>query len=205
MVKLFCAIVGVAGSAFEVKIDDAESVAALKKAIKEENSDDPTLKNVAAKNLRLYLAKTASGAWLSSKNPAVISMRSGGIPDEVKTLLNVEMDPADEIGDLFDLAPTKTTIHVLVVGPDESNQVAMDRPSRSARTHSENRRKRWRELNDILDKNKNKNKKAKTNGEDSTSTAYSYVKWSEVKGVLDYERYRQERKPIPEDKFKFLC
>ncbi|KAG3123430.1 hypothetical protein PI124_g23716 [Phytophthora idaei] len=98
----------------------------------------------------------------------------------------------------------KEVVHVLVVVPDdESNQVAKDRPSRSARTHSENRRKRWRELNDILDKNKNK--KAKTNSEDSTSTAYSYVKWSEVKGVLDYERYRQERKPIPEDKFKFLC
>ncbi|KAG3043299.1 hypothetical protein PI125_g27308, partial [Phytophthora idaei] len=98
----------------------------------------------------------------------------------------------------------KEVVHVLVVVPDdESNQVAKDRPSRPARTHSENRRKRWRELNDILDKNKNK--KAKTNSEDSTSTAYSYVKWSEVKGVLDYERYRQERKPIPEDKFKFLC
>ncbi|RLN81728.1 hypothetical protein BBO99_00003443, partial [Phytophthora kernoviae] len=67
------------------------------------------------------------------------------------------MDPADEIGDLFEGAPMKTTIHVLVVVPDELNQVAKD--TRSARTHSEHRRKRWRELNEILDKNK----KAKTN------------------------------------------
>ncbi|ETK95357.1 hypothetical protein L915_01700, partial [Phytophthora nicotianae] len=38
MVKLFCAIVGVAGSAFEVDIDDGGSVAALKDAIKGKNS-----------------------------------------------------------------------------------------------------------------------------------------------------------------------
>ncbi|GMF66211.1 unnamed protein product [Phytophthora lilii] len=78
--------------------------------------------------------------------------------------------------------------------------IAKDSPLPSAITHSENRRKRWRELNDILDKNK----KAKTNGGDGTSTGYSYVRWSEVKSVLDYELYRQNRKPIPEDEFNFL-
>ncbi|KAF1786149.1 hypothetical protein GQ600_20930 [Phytophthora cactorum] len=72
--------------------------------------------------------------------------------------------------------------------------------TRSARTHSEHRRKRWRELNEILDKNK----KAKTNGDDGSSTGYSYVRWSEVKSVLDYERYKQERKPIPDHAFDFL-
>ncbi|KAG2814647.1 hypothetical protein PC118_g18109 [Phytophthora cactorum] len=90
-------------------------------------------------------------------------------------------------------------VHVLVVS-EGPNQVAKDSPLPSAITHSENRRKRWRELNDILDKNK----KAKTNGGDGTSTGYSYVRWSEVKSVLDYEFYRQNRKPIPEDKFNFL-
>ncbi|GMF38652.1 unnamed protein product [Phytophthora lilii] len=44
-------------------------------------------------------------------------MRSGGVPELVKALLDVEMDPADEIGDLFGDAPTKRTIHVLVVVP----------------------------------------------------------------------------------------
>ncbi|KAL7996359.1 hypothetical protein Plhal703r1_c39g0136281 [Plasmopara halstedii] len=114
MVKLFCAIVGVAGSAFSVEIDEGKTVDELKKAIKEENSDDPILKNVAPKNLQLFLAKK-DGAWLKSKDPAVIAMRSGGVPEQVKALLDVEMDPADEIGDLFGDAPTKKTIHVLVV------------------------------------------------------------------------------------------
>ncbi|RLN66527.1 hypothetical protein BBP00_00002136, partial [Phytophthora kernoviae] len=59
-------------------------------------------------------------------------------------------------------------VHVLVVVPGDLNQVAKD--TRSVRTHSEHRRKRWRELNEILDKNK----KAKTNGDDGSSTGYSY-------------------------------
>ncbi|KAG7377225.1 hypothetical protein PHYPSEUDO_011975 [Phytophthora pseudosyringae] len=95
-------------------------------------------------------------------------------------------------------APKSRQIHVLVVVSGEPNQVAKD--TRSARTHSENRRKRWRELNEILDKNK----KAKTNGDDGSSTGSSYVRWSEVKSVLDYERYKQERKPIPDHAFDFL-
>eukprot|EP00644_Phytophthora_capsici_P016665 jgi/Phyca11/122221/e_gw1.47.236.1 len=37
MVTVFCAIVGVPGSVFSVKIDENESVAELKKAIKKEN------------------------------------------------------------------------------------------------------------------------------------------------------------------------
>ncbi|KAG2960266.1 hypothetical protein PC120_g28004 [Phytophthora cactorum] len=80
MVKLFCAIVGVAGSAFEVDIDDAESVSALKKSIKAENSDDPTLKNVAAKNLQLFLAKTEGGAWLDGAGVAAVTVDGDGHP-----------------------------------------------------------------------------------------------------------------------------
>ncbi|KAG2768153.1 hypothetical protein Pcac1_g20609 [Phytophthora cactorum] len=45
MVKLFCAIVGDAGSAFPVDIDVGQSVGDLKKAIKEEiNYPDPVYK-----------------------------------------------------------------------------------------------------------------------------------------------------------------
>ncbi|KAL4118624.1 hypothetical protein PRIC2_010949 [Phytophthora ramorum] len=95
-------------------------------------------------------------------------------------------------------SPSARQIHVLVVVSGEPNQVAKD--TRLARTHSENRRKRWRELNEILDKNK----KAKTNGDDGSSTGCFYVRWSEVKSVLDYERYEQERKPIPDHAFDFL-
>ncbi|KAG1697442.1 hypothetical protein DVH05_016316 [Phytophthora capsici] len=54
---LHCAIVGQTGSSFDVEIDDGEKVSKLKKAIKEENEDDPVLKIVAAKNLQLFLAK----------------------------------------------------------------------------------------------------------------------------------------------------
>ncbi|KAG2783577.1 hypothetical protein Pcac1_g7059 [Phytophthora cactorum] len=53
MVKLFCAIVGVAGSAFEVDIDEGQ---------------------------KLFLAKTDDGAWLKSKD--LLRMRKGEIPNE---------------------------------------------------------------------------------------------------------------------------
>ncbi|EGZ13265.1 hypothetical protein PHYSODRAFT_335033 [Phytophthora sojae] len=98
MVKLFCAIVGVAGSAFEA-----------------EKPND--FKDIDADKLRIFLAKTADGAWLSSKDPDVISVRSGGIPEQVKTLLNEQIDPAEEIADVFAPAPQKKQIQVLVVVP----------------------------------------------------------------------------------------
>ncbi|KAG3007076.1 hypothetical protein PC121_g18801 [Phytophthora cactorum] len=66
MVKLFCAIVGVAESAFSVRVDENDSVNELKDAIKAKNSDDPTLKNVAAKNLRLFLAKEGDATSLKA-------------------------------------------------------------------------------------------------------------------------------------------
>ncbi|KAK1933728.1 hypothetical protein P3T76_011942 [Phytophthora citrophthora] len=109
MTKLFCAIVGVRGSAFPVVIAEDASVSALKKAIAVDQKYD-----FAASKLQLFLAKTADGGWLRSDDPDVISMRSGDIPEQVKKLLNGEIDPAEEIGDLFGGAPTKKTIHVLV-------------------------------------------------------------------------------------------
>ncbi|KAK1940761.1 hypothetical protein P3T76_007467 [Phytophthora citrophthora] len=112
MVKLFCAVVGVAGSAFEVDIAEDASVPALKKAIAVDQKYD-----FAASKLQLFLAKTADGGWLRSDDPDVTSTRSGDILEQVKKLLNEEIDPAEEIGDLFGGAPTKKTIHVLVVVP----------------------------------------------------------------------------------------
>ncbi|KAG2797842.1 hypothetical protein PC111_g21108, partial [Phytophthora cactorum] len=102
MVKLFCAIVGVAGSAFEVDIDDAESVSALKKSIKAENSDDPTLKNVAAKNLRLFLAKEGDGAWLSSLTEDVKKLKKGEKTVFIEALTQEEQelqaeDPLEDV------------------------------------------------------------------------------------------------------------
>ncbi|KAK1928910.1 hypothetical protein P3T76_015550 [Phytophthora citrophthora] len=113
MVKLFCAVVGAVGSAFEVDIAEDASVSALKEAIK--NKKKNALDGVDPDDLQLFLAKTADGGWLRSDDPDVTSMRSGAIPEQVKKLLNEEIDPAEEIGDLFGGAPTKKTIHVLVV------------------------------------------------------------------------------------------
>ncbi|KAL3668025.1 hypothetical protein V7S43_006896 [Phytophthora oleae] len=63
MVKLFCAIIGVVGGTFGVDIDDAESVFALKKAIKAKKPN--ALKDVNANNLQLFLAKKST-EWLKS-------------------------------------------------------------------------------------------------------------------------------------------
>ncbi|KAG1695984.1 Crinkler effector protein 8 [Phytophthora capsici] len=76
MVKLFCAIVGVAGSVFEVDIDDGASVAALKDAIKNQNPNK--LMNVDANDLQLFLAQKDKGngvEWLTEKDV------QGGVSD----------------------------------------------------------------------------------------------------------------------------
>eukprot|EP00644_Phytophthora_capsici_P006631 jgi/Phyca11/508616/fgenesh2_kg.PHYCAscaffold_36_\ len=113
MVKLFCAIVGVTGGAFEVKIGYTKSVDHLKDAIKTVNKI--TLKDVDAPDLQLFLAKPKDGPWLRADNSDVISMRSGAIPEQVKKLMNEEMNPAARIGDLFGDAKPTMEIHVLKV------------------------------------------------------------------------------------------
>ncbi|KAI9982915.1 hypothetical protein PInf_006715 [Phytophthora infestans] len=65
--KLFCAIVGVAGSVFSVQVDESDSVDDLKKAIKDQSDGlitDPWPK------LQLFLAKKekGDGAWLAEKD-----------------------------------------------------------------------------------------------------------------------------------------
>ncbi|GMF34897.1 unnamed protein product [Phytophthora lilii] len=63
MVKLFCAIVGVAGSAFSARVNKSDTVDDLKKAIKAEKPND--LKDVDADKLQLSLAKKGTG-WQPS-------------------------------------------------------------------------------------------------------------------------------------------
>eukprot|EP00644_Phytophthora_capsici_P016428 jgi/Phyca11/50595/gw1.52.328.1 len=67
MVKLFCAIVGEAGSPFSVEVGEDQTVDDLKDAITVKNKKDPILKNVAAKNLKLFLAMNGN-QWLKSKD-----------------------------------------------------------------------------------------------------------------------------------------
>ncbi|OWZ24572.1 Crinkler (CRN) [Phytophthora megakarya] len=177
-------------SAFHVNIDENETVDDLKEAIQKENAND--LKDVDAKDLQLFMAKTEGGEWLKSKDPDVISIRSGGIPEQVKTLLNVEMDAADEIGDVFGGAPTKKTIHVLVLADQECLEVqdAEIAPHPS-------RKRRWDKLNEVLDKNK-KAKKA------AGSTGFSYVSFPEIDKIMPATKYRPSSKPIPDDKLDAL-
>ncbi|CEG41709.1 CRN-like protein [Plasmopara halstedii] len=163
-------------------IDDSAQVWELKKAIKAEKPND--FKDVDADKLHHFLAKK-DGAWLESKDLAVIAIRIGGVPKNIKALLDVEMDPVDELGDFSGDTPTKRTIHVLVVS--DRSSVAIDSPLSSAVTHSENRRKRWRELNKILDKNK----KAKTIDVDSSSTGLFVDVKLEVKESVDINEVTQ--------------
>ncbi|KAL3659684.1 hypothetical protein V7S43_015359 [Phytophthora oleae] len=65
MVKLLCAIAGEAKNAFEVNINESESVSELKEGIKMK-VDDIT---VPARKLQLFLAKK-DDAWLPDDSPA---------------------------------------------------------------------------------------------------------------------------------------
>ncbi|KAG1707076.1 hypothetical protein DVH05_026272 [Phytophthora capsici] len=55
MVKLYCAIVGAAGSAFSVEVGEDQTVDDLKLAIKNQKPND--LKDVDRDKLQLFLAK----------------------------------------------------------------------------------------------------------------------------------------------------
>ncbi|KAG2759324.1 hypothetical protein Pcac1_g28637 [Phytophthora cactorum] len=75
MVKLFCAIVGVAGSAFEVDIDEGQKVGDLKKAIKDQKR---WVNHGPLPKLQLFLAKTEGGAWLRMSTLVCFELRKGG-------------------------------------------------------------------------------------------------------------------------------
>ncbi|KAG3121126.1 hypothetical protein PI126_g24461, partial [Phytophthora idaei] len=126
MVKLFCAIVGEAGSAFEVKIDDAESVSALKEAIAGK------LKYTGrADKLQLFLAKTADGAWLQNDDPGVPELEEGRIHPDVQTLIDGNKMTANwTIKDVLDAnhlpTPQSKQVHVLVVAPERAGGSASE-------------------------------------------------------------------------------
>ncbi|KAG2766625.1 hypothetical protein PC111_g25115, partial [Phytophthora cactorum] len=78
MVLLNCALVGVAGSAFPVDIDENKSVGHLKDAIKAKKPND--FKDVDADKLQLFLAKTEGGAWLAGAGVAAVTVDGDGHP-----------------------------------------------------------------------------------------------------------------------------
>ncbi|GMF41740.1 unnamed protein product [Phytophthora lilii] len=114
MVKLVCAIVGVAGSAFPVDIDASQLVGDLKKAIKVEKPNK--LNDIDADDLQLFLAKTEGGAWLDGAGAAAVALDERGHPQGC-----VQMDPTlwiknpKHFSDNFQ--PGEGQVHVLVVVP----------------------------------------------------------------------------------------
>ncbi|KAL3661381.1 hypothetical protein V7S43_013584 [Phytophthora oleae] len=104
MITLCCLIVGVAGSAFPVDIDENKLVEHVKEKINKEK-----MYQFPADMLQLFLAKKG-GAWLKSNDPDVVCRRSRSIPDKAKQvdgLLHKDIDETERIDDLFRDAPTK--------------------------------------------------------------------------------------------------
>ncbi|KAG3230377.1 hypothetical protein PI124_g24525 [Phytophthora idaei] len=124
MVKLFCAIVGAAGSAFSVRVDESdepESVDDLKKEIKKEK-----MYQYPADELQLFLAKKdkGRGAWLTEEE----AMSGVGDTTDLKLLRSARA----EIGHVGlseddvrlqvtkeEVEALKGPVHVLVVVPEQ--------------------------------------------------------------------------------------
>ncbi|CEG36016.1 CRN-like protein [Plasmopara halstedii] len=183
MVTLSCAVVGAAGSAFPVDIDEIKLVGHLKDMIKVKKPND--FKNIDPDKLQLFLAKTADGVWLSSKDPAVVALQSGDVPDQLKTLLIMEMYPADEIGEVFERAPTKKTIHVLVVVPKDEN----DRSAAMAlgKNQEEYEKTSTRDTN-----------KKRRNRDIDSSLPYSSLSWTDLEPILSIEDFNLEASAVPQ-------
>ncbi|KAG2795281.1 hypothetical protein PC111_g22219, partial [Phytophthora cactorum] len=115
MVNLFCAIVGVEGSVFSVRVDESGSVDDLKKEIADDQKYD-----FAASKLRLFLAKKANGAWLTEKD-----VKKGVSDTSDLELLDVAGAPLNLVGlseedvrfqvTMEDVKAKTTPVHVLVV------------------------------------------------------------------------------------------
>ncbi|KAF8954098.1 hypothetical protein BGZ46_003021, partial [Entomortierella lignicola] len=99
-IKLFCILDG-DSSAFEVKLDADDSIAALKKAIKKEK--EPRFDDIAADELVLFhVAVLDEGKHVNLSKV------------EVPTPLIIG---SAEISEVFGTAPAKKTIHVIVQRP----------------------------------------------------------------------------------------
>ncbi|KAG1698756.1 hypothetical protein DVH05_014711 [Phytophthora capsici] len=130
MVKLFCAIVGVGGSAFSVEVGEGQSVDDLKEAIKNLKRND--LKGVDRDKLQLFLAKkkNGKGVWLTEKDVQngvsdtsdLNLLGTMGAPLKFVGLLekDVKFEPT-----LKDIESMNTPVHVLVVVPKKRTSTAI--------------------------------------------------------------------------------
>ncbi|CEG48040.1 CRN-like protein [Plasmopara halstedii] len=118
MVQLICAIVGEAGSIFQVEIDDTESVSALKDAIKAEKPKE--FEGINADRLKLFLAKKVGGAWLDRAGATSVALDERGHLQgcmQMKPTLCIKNHM--HFGDSFQ--PSEGQVHVLVVVPVDSS------------------------------------------------------------------------------------
>jgi hypothetical protein len=118
--KLFCAIVGAAGSAFPVDIDTSQSVGDLKEAIKEKNS--MTIPR-DSKDMKLFLAKKDKGlgAWLTDDDSLDAVLQSGDVSSYVEMRVSWKLSKPSLFGSSVSLGEDK--IHVLAVVPDQRTSV----------------------------------------------------------------------------------
>ncbi|KAG1697258.1 hypothetical protein DVH05_016545 [Phytophthora capsici] len=122
---LFCAIVGVAGSAFSVEVNEDQTVEDLKKAI----ADNQKF-NFANSTLQLFLAKKHEGAWLTQLDV----VRGVMYPDNYTPLQFVDAKlravglDSSELGEGSEKAVGKGHVHVLVLipSPDVGSKRAVD-------------------------------------------------------------------------------
>ncbi|GLD96088.1 hypothetical protein PINS_up004766 [Pythium insidiosum] len=124
MVKLFCALVGAAGSAFSVRVDEGDSVDELKKAIK---AKKPRKITCDADELQLYLAKKG-GAWITNNEVGSVSDVVGlthlSVPQA--KLRHVGLSDAQVGGvDEDEEAAGYGQVNVLVVVPTEVEEPAL--------------------------------------------------------------------------------
>ncbi|ETM39626.1 hypothetical protein L914_14233, partial [Phytophthora nicotianae] len=112
-VKLFCAIVGVAGSVFSVRVDMSDSVDDVKDAIKVKKPD--TIKCEADK-LQVYLAKK-DGARLTEAGAESVVLDEHGHPRGFEKMMpSLWLKNAKYFGESFQ--PGEGQVHVLVVVPE---------------------------------------------------------------------------------------
>ncbi|KAG2770360.1 hypothetical protein Pcac1_g18567 [Phytophthora cactorum] len=100
--------------------------------------------------------------------------------------------------DLFgpDVSLGEDVIHVLVLVPGQGLSVG----AAALREPHPVRKKRWEELNEVLDRNK----RSKVNSAGESSTGYSYVSFTDVDKIMRARRYEQPSKVVENDKLDVL-
>ncbi|KAL4165918.1 hypothetical protein KRP22_014624 [Phytophthora ramorum] len=227
MVTLVCAIVGVAGSAFSVRVDESDSVYDLKKVIKGEKPND--LKDIDADKLQVFLAKT-DGAWLSSRSEDIKKLKKGEKTALIEALVeeDLELQAEDSLKDVLEEnhlpTPLSRQIHVLVVVPKQENDrspamalgVAPSLPPTTIHRHPE-RLKRWAAINAMI-RQKNQEANQKTTNEDAKKTnkkrknhdidktvGCSSLCWQDIKPIYNFDdSYDLQPSDIPDADIQLL-